>query len=767
MASHPKGNILLVDDQPSNLLALEAILADLGQNLVKAQSGKEALKCLLQDDFLLILMDVQMPDIDGLETAALIRQRERSQHTPIIFLTAYESTDGQMFKGYSLGAVDYLVKPIVPEILRSKVKVFIELFQKTEEVKRQAELLRENQKRDHEHHLEEERQRWEMERLRQEAAREKQIAEAMAQKAAELARTVAERSRAEAELAAVKDQLAIQLADMTRLHQTSIRLSNTLELTPLFQEILTAVTALQDTDLGVLMRYDPQRHDLYPAAGRGFPDDHLQQVGRVPLGQGACGSAVARRVSVLIEDADTDPLAVSCRQTFRSAGIRAVHSTPLLSRGGDIIGTVAACFRAPHRPSDRQLRLVELYTRQAATVLDNARLYAEIQESNQRKDEFLAMLAHELRNPLAPILNALHVMRLKDHNRQPVEKARMLAEEQVLHLSRLVDDLLDVSRITGGKIRLRKEVLELATLVARTVENMGPVIEERHHRLELALPPESVYLEADPTRLEQILINLLNNAAKYTEPGGRIWLTAAREGNEVVLRVRDTGIGIAAEMLPKVFDMFTQADRSLERSQGGLGIGLTLVRKLVELHGGTVGAFSAGPGQGSEFVARLPALIGEPTPERPASQEESTPRIGRALRILVVDDNRPAAESLAMVLGLWGHQVEVAHDGPAALQAFRDHPQEVVLLDIGLPGMDGYAVARRLREQAGANKMVLIAVTGYGQEEDRRQAQLAGFDLHLVKPVDPTALRELLAQPEAIPFRREPRASATSFRAGA
>ncbi len=380
-------------------------------------------------------------------------------------------------------------------------------------------------------------------------------------------------------------------------------------------------------------------------------------------------------------------------------------------------------------------------------VTARKRAEREMQEANRRKDEFLAMLAHELRNPLAPIRNAAHVLRMTGGAVSPAQLqwARDVIDRQIQHLTRLVDDLLDVSRITQGKVTLRKETADLATIVARAVETSRPLIDERRHHFTLSLPAESLLVEGDATRLSQVVSNLLNNAAKYTEEGGQITLTASRLENEAVLKVRDTGIGIPSEALPHIFDLFTQADRSLDRSQGGLGIGLTLVRSLVEMHGGRVQVSSSGPGHGSEFVVYLPAL---PPQQRSASgtkhglHQTSSPA---SFRILVVDDNLDAAESLALILELSGHTVQMAHEGVTALEAAHSFQPQVILLDIGLPQMDGYEVARRLREQPDANKLFLIAVTGYGQDQDRERSKLAGFDRHLVKPIDPSALQSMLA----------------------
>jgi two-component system CheB/CheR fusion protein len=371
---------------------------------------------------------------------------------------------------------------------------------------------------------------------------------------------------------------------------------------------------------------------------------------------------------------------------------------------------------------------------------------AQLQTADRRKDEFLAMLAHELRNPLAPIRNALQIMKQPNADCSVVERVREMMERQVHHMTRMVDDLLDVSRITRGKIELRKEVIDLVSVVRRTMEATRPLIEDRHQVLTVSLPTQPLCLKADLTRLEQILANLLNNASKYTDQGGHIWLSAKHEGNDIVLRVKDTGMGVPADMLSRIFEPFVQSDRVLHHSQGGLGIGLTLVRSLVEMHGGTVSAHSDGPGKGTELVVHLP-ILSEKSNSEPigtADQESQPPGATRKRRIVVVDDNVDAAESLALLLRLEGHDVRVAHDGPAALAAVDAHRPDIVLLDIGMPVMNGYEVAQRLRQQPGLEQLVLVAMTGWGQEEDRRRTKEAGFDHHLVKPAEPDVLNELL-----------------------
>ena len=370
-----------------------------------------------------------------------------------------------------------------------------------------------------------------------------------------------------------------------------------------------------------------------------------------------------------------------------------------------------------------------------------------LEEADVQRNEFLAMLAHELRNPLAPIRNAVSVMQASRSSDPVLEWATTVIERQVAHLTRLVDDLLDTSRITSDKIKLKKEPLEVAQVISGAVEASRPLIDERRHTLDVRLPDEPLWVEGDSTRLSQVVLNLLNNAAKFTPEGGRISLEAAKSagGDEVVIRVRDTGIGIPADFLPRIFDLFAQGDRSLDRAEGGLGLGLTLVKRLVEVHGGSVEAKSEGPGRGSEVVVRLPFLAEHPgTNEMPQVQEPGVTRTCPR-RVLIVDDNRDASETLEMLLQLWGYEVRSVHGGIEALEVAPEYRPEVVLLDIGLPGMSGYDVAQRLREVPGFGEVVLVAVTGYGQDNDRSRSREAGFDHHLVKPVDPEKLQALIA----------------------
>jgi PAS domain S-box-containing protein len=377
----------------------------------------------------------------------------------------------------------------------------------------------------------------------------------------------------------------------------------------------------------------------------------------------------------------------------------------------------------------------------ARDISDRKRAEQALRDADRRKDEFLATLAHELRNPLAPIRNSLHVLRLAGNTDPAVEQVREMMERQVNHMVRLVDDLMEVSRITRGKIDLRMEPIELAGVIRSAVEASQPLIDAGGHQLAVTIPPEPVTLNADPVRLAQVFANLLNNAAKYSDGPGQIWLTVRRDHRDVLVTIRDTGIGISADMLPRIFEMFTQINESDRRNQGGLGIGLTLVRSLVQLHGGSVTAFSEGLGKGSEFTVRLPLAAGLPSDkEHPQSQHFAiTP-----FRVLVVDDNRDAADSLATLLKCLGAEVQAVHDGPAALATLEAFRPALVVLDIGMPGMDGYEVARQIREQPLYRNVMLAAMTGWGQEEDRRRSRTAGFDYHLIKPTDVKALQDLM-----------------------
>jgi PAS domain S-box-containing protein len=419
-------------------------------------------------------------------------------------------------------------------------------------------------------------------------------------------------------------------------------------------------------------------------------------------------------------------------------------AVPLIGRSGKPFAQLVIADKAGNFSTDDKAVLVQL-AHMAAVAFDNARLNEELRSMDRHKDEFLATLAHELRNPLAPIRNALQVMRMAHNDPAALESSETIIDRQVQQMVHLIDDLLDLSRISRGKIELRKERVDLAEVLKSALETSRPVIDEYGHKLIVNLPAEPIPLDADLVRLAQVFLNLLNNAAKYTDRGGTIWLSAEREGETVLVRVRDNGVGIPATMLPRIFEMFTQVDRSLERAQGGLGIGLTLVRRLVDMHGGTVEAQSAGVGKGSEFIVRLPVARERAAEKsRDCSKKGSAAARGGGHRILVVDDNQDAADSLALLLRMKGHDVRTAYDGLAAIDAAASHKPDVVLLDVGLPRLNGFDVARRLRESEDLRQVLLVALTGWGHEEDRRRSKEAGFDHHMVKPADPAALDRVL-----------------------
>jgi PAS domain S-box-containing protein len=767
--------ILLVDDNPGNLLALRCILEDLNQPLVDAGSGEQALRLLEEREFAVVLLDVRMPGIGGFETAQRIRCRERTRHTPIIFLTAHEDCLAAD-QAYTLGAIDYLVKPLVPVILRAKVAGFIELFQKTDQVRRQAERLREMERRAFEQKLAEENARFRaltehssdavtlvkadgtvlysspsssrvlgyepgefVGRRGFEAVHPDDLERSLA-RLAELAANPGTPVMAELRVRhkdgswrwmecvgtnllgePAVEAVVINYRDITERHRATEALRESEQRFARFMQHLPGLAWIKDLEGRYVFANDAAEAAFGMARDRlyGKTDDEVFP------------SETAAQFKA------------NDRQALSSAGGIKVVET-LQQPDGAVHHAVVSKFAIPG--SDGKAALVG---GTAIDITDLKRAEEALKEADKRKDEFLAMLAHELRNPLAPIRNAVHVIKVLGPPDPNLRRAEGLIERQVEHLARLVDDLLDVSRITRGKITLRKEALDLATVVARAVEASRPLIDARRHELTLTLTAEPIMVEGDATRLAQVVANLLNNAAKYTGEGGRIWLTVERRASQVEVRVRDNGMGIPADLLPHVFDLFTQGDRSLARSEGGLGIGLTLAKNLGEMHGGTLEAHSAGPGQGSEFVLRLPVV------ERRRGQavETSEPMLRRAAdirRVLVVDDNADAAESLAMLLRGDGHEVCVTHDGPAALEVAGAFRPEVVLLDIGLPRMDGYEVARRLRRDVGLTQALVVALTGYGQQEDRRRAKEAGCDAHVVKPADLRVLHELLRRPSEV-----------------
>jgi PAS domain S-box-containing protein len=528
------------------------------------------------------------------------------------------------------------------------------------------------------------------------------------------------------------------------LLRISERLNSTLDVDELLGILVEEAIHLVGAESGVagLHMTEGMVCHKYYQNGRPVPMEYCW-----PAKRGLPGWVLEHKVPYLTNDTSTDHqiLHAWCAQF----GVRSALCMPILNSRQEVLGFFEIHNKEGGFVASDQEKLLAV-SQAASVAIQNALAYSRVQqaeeslrEADRRKDEFLAMLAHELRNPLAPIRNALHVMKMAGTNSPAAEQSRQMMERQVRHLIRLVDDLLDVSRIMRGRIELRKEPVELAAILAHAVETAQPILDSRQQELVRSVPTESVWLDADPTRLAQVVGNLLHNAAKFSQKAGRVWLTSERRGEEAVVRVRDEGAGIPAALLPHLFELFVQGSSSLERSQGGLGIGLTVVRKLVELHGGKVTAHSDGPGNGSEFIVHLPILQGRPGQFEDGSPSD-TVRQSTSRRVLVVDDNVDAAQSIATLLQLWGYEVRVAHSGQEALPTAETFQPEVVLLDIGLPGMDGYEIAQRLRAQTGFEETILIALTGYGQEGDRCRSKDAGFDHHVTKPVEPDVLQKLL-----------------------
>ena len=706
VADSGTAKILVVDDRPDKLIAFESILQELQQEVFTAGSGAEALKLLLEHEFAVILMDVNMPRLDGLETAALIRRRRKTAHTPIIFITAYPD-EMMTMQGYSLGAVDYIMSPVIPEILRSKVKVFVDLFRLTERAQRQAN---------------------------------ERIALAREQAA-----------RAAAEEASRRSTL---LADATRLLFGSLDFWTTVH--SLFSVVLPSLadfcsfTLLRDAE-------GFERTDLAWVAATGGHAIRSSVAVPASVAPAVKAALVSRQPcffskdcsSVLDETTARDqPVEHDEGETLRDRALQlpallTITAFPLVARGRAVGVVCFAHTSAARTFSAADVLFLEDLADRAAIALDNAQLYQQLEDADRNKDHFLAMLGHELRNPLTPIRNAAELLRGDRLEPARVKWAQGVIQRQVEHLTRLVDDLLDVSRITRGKIELQLQALELSEVVRAAVEISQPFIESRKHRFTVSIPSHPVWLNGDPSRISQVLGNLLDNAAKYTTEGGAISLKAGVEQDQVVFRVTDNGVGIPGKVLPNIFDVFAQGERPPSAVQGGLGIGLTLVRHLVDLHGGSVDATSRGAGQGSEFVVRFPLLREAPAAASVSNEEHAQPK-PNGLRILVVDDNQDVADSLALWLEWSGFEVRVAYEGNQALRLASEFAPDAVVLDIGMPGMDGYEIARRLRARPNADRLIIVAASGYGQKQDQEHSSTAGCDCHMTKPIDPTRLCETL-----------------------
>lgn len=680
MTPEPPINILIVDDEPKNLTVLETILDDPGYRLVRAGSADQALLALVTEEFALLILDIRMPGMTGFELAQMVKQRKKTAQVPIIFLTAYYNEDQHVLEGYGTGAVDYLHKPVNAAVLRSKVAVFAELHRKSRAL--QAEVI--------------------------------------------------ERTRAEEQLRELNDNLELRVTERTRaLRASDERYRSLFDLGPV--AVYTC-----DAD-GVIHEVNRRAVELWgrrPASGTGGerfsgalkmyqPDGTFLPHDQSPVAEVLKGKMPA------IRDAEV--------QIERSDGSRItaiVDTLVLKNEKAEIIGAIT-CFN-----DITERRHLEDSLAQRA---------ADLAHADRMKDEFLAMLAHELRNPLAPLRNATAILNGTEVTEEDRSQALGLMGRQIENMARMIDDLLDVARITEGRIELRRQPVDLRAAMSAAADVIRPASIAHGQQFTVSIPDEPMFLNGDPTRLEQIFGNLLGNAVKYSGSGAHIWFSAVLDKNssnpEVVIRVRDDGTGIAPDLLPHIFDLFVQASRALDRSHGGLGIGLSLVQRLVRLHGGTVEADSAGIGQGAEFTIRLPVLREAPVQTPPSPQTNgATNGASKAVprRILIVDDNTDAARSLAILHNRSGHDTRTAFTGPDALAAAAEFQPEVVLLDIGLPGMDGFEVARQIRAMPQLEDAFLVAMSGYGREEDMAEARKAGFDDYLVKPLDLPLLNEWL-----------------------
>jgi PAS domain S-box-containing protein len=933
-ADAARPNVLLVDDQPARLLTYEAILEGVGVNCVRAQSGKEALERLLKQPFAAILLDADMPEMDGFETARIIREHPLCARTPIIFMTAVHLNQLEMLRGYEVGAIDYIPVPVVPEILRSKVALLVELDRRRTELEALSKGRAEKEwlaavlnSMNEEVYFTDTQKRYMyanpaalrefghaavegidvekivsgLEVLRADGSvrpideapplralrgevvsdeeqivriprtgeqRHRQVSSAPVRDASgniigsvSVARDITEQRRIENMRRAreVRSNALLQLGDQLRsltepadlafaaarilgeslgvsrcgygtidinsetvtierdwhapgmesiagvlrlreygTYFDELKRGETVVCTSTVTDPRTRVRAAalaaihvrsfvnmavteqggavamlwlshhlprswSDEDLAFIrevaqrtrIAVERRRNEIVVAADlrdtrllRDLAARVVAEGGDTPaLFDDILGAAMtiagADAGTIQLLDEGTQELQLVATRGIERGVTQLVErvDTPLISRSGRALGMFSTHWRKRRVLSEREERFLDLLARQTADLIERTRAEQQLRAADRRKDEFLAMLAHELRNPLVPIRTGIEL--LKSARAQPtiVDSIRPMMERQIGHVVRLIDDLLDVSRITSGKIELRRQPTTLSTVIGSAIEANRDAISASDLDLTVNIAEPHLVINVDPTRFAQVLSNLLQNAAKFTPMGGRIVLSAAVDAAELVITVADSGEGISPAMLPRVFDLFTQPDDKSQRRQAGLGIGLALARRLVEMHGGTIKAESEGVGRGSQFTVRIPAPRGVQRPQ-------SVGRPGRlslaGIRVLIVDDNRDGADSMALLLESMGSTVRVAYDGLAGLAEVSEFLPDVVLLDIGMPVMDGYETCRQIRKLSLNLRPAVVALTGWGQEQDKKAARQAGFDAHLTKPADPAKLEDTI-----------------------
>jgi PAS domain S-box-containing protein len=849
-AADDKVSILLVDDRPDKLIVLEAILAELGQNLVKAQSGKEALKHVLSQDFAVILLDVNMPGMDGFETATLIRQRQSSETTPIIFFTAHDE-EKYVARSYSLGAVDYIRTPIDPEILRAKVKVFVDGYKKTARMRRQAEVRRQGQEQSFQKRLEDVAARplaeprldrffslasdmlgivgfdgffkqlnpsWRetlgftddelqarpllelvhdedraataahLERLKGGApvasfdnrflCRDGSYrwlgwtASAFAQEGLlyVFARDITSQKRAEEERGQlVREQLARTSAESSErraafLAEVSAALAASLEYRATLARVARmAVPFLADAcmvdvseeDGGVtrveVALADPGKHGVAarlkatpPRPGSASPQARVLASGAPIL----VPEVRAAELAAIAQDDDH-------RRALEALGPRSLMVAPIVARGRTLGALTFMAAESDRRFGRSDLGLAEDVARRAGLAVENARLYKASQEArqtaeaaNRAKDEFLATLSHELRTPLSPILGWVRLLRSGDLDEAASARGLEVIERNVRAQTQLIEDLLDVSRIITGKLRLEVRPMDLVAVVEAGIDAVRPAAEAKGIRIESRLDAMASPMVGDPDRLQQVVWNLVSNAVKFTPKDGQIEVELTRVDAHARIRVRDTGKGISPSFLPHVFDRLRQADSTSTRAHGGLGIGLAIVRHLVELHGGAVSAESEGEGKGATLTVELPVsgMAGTPRSAPDAAAEEGAVRLD-GVRVMVVDDEADTRDLLSFSLRNYGAEVTALGSASEALAAIQRDKPDVLVSDIGLPGDDGYALIRKVRalDEERGGRVPAAALTAYAKDEDRHRAIAAGFQAHVPKPVELAALASVVA----------------------